>query len=72
MSAELGYIDFMVSELESNDMLFKLNILELLSRLAVKRHGINYLVNHGALQKITELIEDLPNNPLGTLLTPGI
>ncbi|KAJ0178734.1 hypothetical protein K1T71_005509 [Dendrolimus kikuchii] len=68
---DLGYIDFMVSELEINDILYQLNILELLSRLAVKTYGINYLVESKALDKIAERIVDLKHNPLGSLLIPG-
>ncbi|XP_053603779.1 26S proteasome non-ATPase regulatory subunit 5 [Plodia interpunctella] len=68
---DLGYYDFMLAELNTDDVLYQMNILELLSTLAVKPHGINYLVKNGALQKIAELIADLPNNPLGGLLTPG-
>lgn len=61
----------MVSELRSDDILYKLNILELLTKLAVKPHGMNYLVKHGAMNKFAEMIEDLQTNPLGGLLAPG-
>ncbi|XP_013190282.1 26S proteasome non-ATPase regulatory subunit 5 [Amyelois transitella] len=71
LCTDLGYLDFMISELNSNDVLYQMNILELLSSLAIKSHGINYLVKNGAIQKIAEMIADLPNNPLGGLLTPG-
>lgn len=66
-----GYIDHMVSQLETDDVLYQLNILELMSRLAIKPHGIGYLVKQGALKKITDLIAGIPSNPLGALLTPG-
>ncbi|GBP48613.1 26S proteasome non-ATPase regulatory subunit 5 [Eumeta japonica] len=66
-----GYIDHMLSELKSDDILFKLNILELLSRLVVTPHGISYLVEHGVLQMISESISNLKNDPLGNILTPG-
>jgi hypothetical protein len=71
MSVDHGYIDHMVSELLSNDILYELNILELLSRLAVKPYGINHLVKNGGLSKISDLIINLPQNPFGGLLTPG-
>ncbi|XP_063824245.1 26S proteasome non-ATPase regulatory subunit 5 [Ostrinia nubilalis] len=66
-----GYIDHMLSELQSDDVLYQLNILELLSRLAIQPHGIGYLVKQGALKKISDLVVELPNNPLCGLLTPG-
>lgn len=68
---DLGYIDYMVTELETDDILYQMNILELLSRLAVQAYGINYLVESKALDKIAERIVDLRGNPLGNLLTPG-
>lgn len=61
----------MVSELKTNDVLYQLNILELLSQLAVKAHGISYLVQRGVLQRIAVLVEALHHNPLGSLLVPG-
>ncbi|XP_072940134.1 26S proteasome non-ATPase regulatory subunit 5-like [Epargyreus clarus] len=66
-----GYIDHMVSELESDDVLFQMNILELLAQLAVTPHGINYFVRSGVLQKITDLLASLQDSPLRGLLTPG-
>lgn len=61
----------MVDELQSNDVLYQLNILELLSRLVVTPHGINYLIKRGTLENISKLLKDLSTNPLGGLLTPG-
>lgn len=67
-----GYIGYMVGELESRDILYQLNILELLSRLAIKPYAIQYLVKEGDLNKISTSIGDLHNNPLLGLLIPGI
>lgn len=67
----MGYIDFMVNELESDDILYQLNILELLSQLAIKPHGINYLIKQGTLLKISELVKNLHENAFGGLLIPG-
>ncbi|CAG9559691.1 unnamed protein product [Danaus chrysippus] len=71
LCAQERYIDFMVNELNSDDILYQLNILELLSQLAVKPHGINYLVKQGMLQKIADQVKELHSNPFGSLLTPG-
>lgn len=71
LSANLGYIDHLVVALQTNDILYQLNLLELLSRLAIKPHGINYLVKQGALKRISDLILEVPINPHGDLLTPG-
>lgn len=61
----------MLNELDSTDVLYQMNLLELLSRLAVIPHGIKHLIECGALNKICELITALENNPLGNLLLPG-
>lgn len=60
-----------MSELDTDDVLYHLNILELMSRLAMSQQGINHIVKHGALNKVGELVTDLPNNPLSGLITPG-
>ncbi|CAK1546158.1 unnamed protein product [Leptosia nina] len=66
-----GYIDAMVSELEADDILYQLNILELLSRLAVAPHGLTYLIKNGSFNKLVQLLQDLQNNPLKGLLITG-
>ncbi|KAI5646556.1 proteasome non-ATPase 26S subunit domain-containing protein [Phthorimaea operculella] len=71
LCADKGYIEFMVNELNSRDVLYQLNILELLSRLAVKPHGITYLISNGALQRIATLVEESKDQPLAGLLVPG-
>ncbi|CAH0725180.1 unnamed protein product, partial [Brenthis ino] len=71
LSVNEGYIEFMVNELHSNDILYQLNILELLTQLAITPHGINHLVKQGTFQKISELVRDIHNNPFGGLLIPG-
>lgn len=67
----MKYVDFMISELQTDDVLYQVNILELLSRLVIKPHGINYLVKNGELQKILGHVTELKNNPLRGLLIPG-
>ncbi|XP_050343371.1 26S proteasome non-ATPase regulatory subunit 5 [Nymphalis io] len=71
LCVDQGYIDFMANELQSDDILYQLNILELLSQLAIKPHGINYLIKQGILLKISELVKGFHQNPFGGLLIPG-
>lgn len=71
IAADMNYIHVMVSELQSVDVLYQLNILQLLSRIAVTPHGLNYLVKNGLLQSIADLIRDIQTKPLGSLLVPG-
>ncbi|VVD05110.1 unnamed protein product [Leptidea sinapis] len=71
LCASQGYFDFMVKELESDDILYQLNILELLSQLIEKPYAMSYFVKHGALRKIVGFLQELRNNQLGGLLTTG-
>lgn len=71
LSVDLNYIDTMINELQVNDVLYQLNVLELLSRLVVTPHGINYLIKKGTLDNISKLLKDLSTGPLAGLLTPG-
>ncbi|CAF4767091.1 unnamed protein product [Pieris macdunnoughi] len=66
-----GYIDFMVSELETEDILYQLNILELLSQLTIVPYGISYLIKNGLFKKMVQKLQDLENNPLKALLITG-
>ncbi|XP_075971766.1 26S proteasome non-ATPase regulatory subunit 5 [Anticarsia gemmatalis] len=71
LCADNNYIDFMIAELQTDDILYQVNILELLSRLVAKPQGINYLVKSGGLNKISEYVTALKDNPLKGLITPG-
>ncbi|XP_038220245.1 26S proteasome non-ATPase regulatory subunit 5 [Zerene cesonia] len=66
-----GYINFMVSELQSDDILYQMNILELLSQLARTPYGMNYLIENGSFKQMVQQLQDLRNNPLGGLLMTG-
>lgn len=61
----------MMSELSTDDILYQLNILELLSQLSITPYGMNYLVTCGALNKIVDFIRDSKTNPLRNLVIPG-
>lgn len=64
-------IDRLCTDLDTNDILLKLNILEFLSDLAQTDHGWLYLANKGIFKKITEKLDSLDKNPLKNLLFPG-
>lgn len=71
IAADMNYIHTMVSVLQFDDVLHQLNILQLLSRLAVTPYGLNYLVKNGLLKTIADLIRDVNLKPHGRLLVPG-
>lgn len=72
LCVDKDYIDFMIHELETDDILYQLNILELLSRLVIKPQGISYLTKNGGLNAISDYTASLKDNPLKGLLIPGI
>lgn len=61
----------MISELHTDDVLYQVNILELLSGFVVKPQGMNYLVKTGELQRILGYVTELQTNPLRGLLISG-
>lgn len=68
---EQGYIDFLVSELDTEDILYQLNILELLTHLSESPHCIAHLIKHGSFKTMVQRLQDLQNNPLKALLVTG-
>jgi 26S proteasome non-ATPase regulatory subunit 5 len=55
-----------------DDPLGQLNALEILAVLAETSHGLTALANAGVFTKVTQLAQDWQNNPLGSLLFPGL
>lgn len=64
-------ISRMIGELDSDDILFKLNLLELLVILAEQNHGVVYLEEKGVFQLVTRQVEEVSKHPLGSILIPG-
>lgn len=54
----VGIISNILDELENNDVLLKLNIIELLSQLGESQHGYIFLDENGILNKIFSLISE--------------
>lgn len=61
-----------VADLESNDILFQLNIIEILSELAEHEHGLVYLENKGVFMKLLKEVEQVSQNPLRNFVVPGL
>lgn len=64
-------IDRLCMDLRTNDILFELNILELLADLSQTDHGWLYLENKGIFKEITDKLNNLDTNPLRNILFPG-
>lgn len=64
-------LEKLVDDLDTDDILLKLNILDLSSDLAQSDYGHVYMENRGIFSKILHEIELLDENPLKTIMVPG-
>uniref|UniRef100_A0A336LYP7 26S proteasome non-ATPase regulatory subunit 5 n=1 Tax=Culicoides sonorensis TaxID=179676 RepID=A0A336LYP7_CULSO len=61
-----------INDLDSTDILFQLNVVEILSELAENNHGMVYLENKGVFVSLLKKIERIQDNPLNNLMIPGL
>lgn len=61
-----------VEELDGGDILLQLNVLQILSELAVANHGMAYLENKGVFDKVMTKVDHLEEDPLSSILVPGL
>lgn len=64
-------LEKLVADLDTDDVLLKLNILDLASNLAQSDYGNAYMENRGVFTKILREIELLDENPLKSIVVPG-
>lgn len=55
---EVGLISKIIDEIDSNDVLLKMNIIEILSQLGQCDHGYVFMDENGILDKIFSLINE--------------
>ncbi|XP_050513208.1 26S proteasome non-ATPase regulatory subunit 5 [Diabrotica virgifera virgifera] len=67
-----GIVSQILEELNNNDVLLKMNIVELLTQLGLNIHGYNYLEQNGVLSKLFALIEDDEDQITVKFCEPGI
>ncbi|XP_053947800.1 26S proteasome non-ATPase regulatory subunit 5 [Anastrepha ludens] len=65
-------LDRALSELDNDDVLFQVNILEILVSLAEQNHGLLYLEDRQVFEIISRRVENVEQNPIDHLLIPGI
>ncbi|KAG5893053.1 hypothetical protein JTB14_014833 [Gonioctena quinquepunctata] len=53
-----GLLTQILEELQSNDVLLRMNIVELLTQLGMSQHGFRFLDKSGVLNKLFSIIED--------------
>lgn len=66
-----GLFDAMLKELTSNDVLLRINIIELLSRLVLQKHGYIYLESQGFVAKLIHQLDDNTDVIAQQLCEPG-
>ncbi|XP_064458042.1 26S proteasome non-ATPase regulatory subunit 5-like [Ornithodoros turicata] len=69
---ESGCLKCLLDEMNGNDILVKLNALELLTDLAATPHGLDYLEKVGMVNKLRDNIMALSADPLASFLAPGL
>lgn len=67
----VGFIDRLIGEMESNDVLLKLNCLELLQTLIESPHGLGVVNSADILKKLHNLLSTQNNDPFAIVLKPG-
>lgn len=66
-----GFFDIILRELNSNDILLRINIIELLTQYVTQKHGYMYLESHGFIEKLVNLLDD-DSDPIAQQLSePG-
>ena len=66
-----GFIDALIAELESDDILIKLNCLEVLQTLAESESGLEVIVSSDVLKKLHLILEERTSDPFAVMILPG-
>lgn len=61
-----------VEDLQSTDILLQLNVLEILSDLALESHGLTYIENKGVFAFLIKKIEKIEDDPMSAILIPAL
>jgi 26S proteasome non-ATPase regulatory subunit 5 len=61
-----------IQDLQTNDILLQLNVLEILSDLALESYGLTYIENKGVFNHLLKKIEAIEEDPIGPILIPGL
>lgn len=67
-----GLLPALVAELQTEDILLQLNAIEVLTKLALCQHGLEWLQHRGVLRMLADKVTTIDEEPLGSLLLPGL
>ena len=71
ISQHSGLLMKLINEIHKDDILLKLNCLELLSDLAQSDHGLAFLDQQGVVKVLEEMMSTAGASPFGAYLSPG-
>lgn len=66
-----GLLNQILNEIDSRDILLKMNIIEILSQLSNIEHGLEFLEQNKTLNKLFSLIENEDDQVICQLCEPG-
>ncbi|KAJ4429250.1 hypothetical protein ANN_26253 [Periplaneta americana] len=66
-----GLLPALIAELSGEDVLLQMNALELLTKLALCEHGLQYLQQQGVLNALANRATTINDDPLASLTLPG-
>ena len=66
-----GFLDRLVGELAGDDVLTKLNCIELLIQLLDSKEGAAFLESNEILSKLHSLLMSAEQDPFGDVIVPG-
>ena len=69
---ETGFLNPLLEDIDSSDILIQLNALELLAELAAHQHGREYLSQKQIIQKLSNKLNQSVLDLLASLIVPGM
>lgn len=67
-----GLLSEILQGIENNDVLLKMNVIELLAKLVTTKHGYEYLETQGVIQNLLNHFEDDGDPLTRQLCEPGM
>lgn len=61
-----------IGDIEKGDILVMMNVLEVIKDMCLESYGLVYLENKGVFDKLVKKIESINEDPLATMLVPGL
>jgi len=66
-----GLLQRLVNDLHKNDVLIQLNCVDMLSKMAISLHGLQYLERQGVVHTLEGMMEGVDSDPMKHFLLPG-